>query len=51
MQLVLRFRNVLPTMVVEELDGIVATIRAFFGVQHKEDGTHGNLTADSITVS
>ena len=50
MQLVLRFRNVLPTMVVEELDGIVATIRAFFGVEHKEDGTHGDLHADSITL-
>ena len=51
MQLILKFRNVLPNLIVQELDNIVATVRAFFGVQHKEDGTHGNLTADSITVS
>ena len=51
MQLILKFRHILPTMVVEEFDNIVATIRAFFGVEHKEDGTHGNLHADSITVA
>ena len=51
MQLVLRFRHLLPTVVMEELDGIVATVRAFFGVEHKADGTHGHLHADSITVT
>ena len=50
MQLALKFRNVLPHVVREELDGLVATISAFFHVQHKADGTHGALTCDSLVV-
>ena len=51
MKLALKFRDVLPVMVREELDQVVATVRAFFGVQHKEDGSHGDLTCDSLVVN
>ena len=51
MQLILKFRAVLPVIVREELDGLVATIRAYFGLEHREDGTHGDIHARSITVT
>ena len=51
MQLVLKFRHLMPAMVVEEFDNIVATIRAFFTVEHKGDGRHGAVTADSVTTN
>ena len=51
MQLVLKFRHLMPQMVVEEFDNIVATIRAFFGVEHKADGTHGAIHAESLTTT
>jgi hypothetical protein len=49
-QLALKFRNMLPNVVREELDGLVAVISAFFAVEHNPDGTHGNITATSITI-
>ena len=51
MRLALKFRNVLPSMVREELDSIVATVSSFFMVEHKDDGTHGDIHASSLTVS
>lgn len=50
MQLVLKFRHMLPEIVRQELDNLVATIVAFWGVEHKPDGTHSNIHADSVTI-
>jgi len=49
-QLALKFRNMLPTVVREELDGLVATISGFWDVEHKANGSHGDIHVDSITV-
>jgi hypothetical protein len=49
-QLVLKFRNMLPNVIREELDNLVATIVAFWNVEHKFDGMHGDIHADSITI-
>lgn len=35
----------------DALDGIMARIMAIWSVQHKGDGTHGNITADSLTLA
>ena len=50
MQLALKFRNMLPTVVREELDSLVATISGFWDVEHKANGSHGDIHVDSITV-
>lgn len=34
----------------EALDSITARINAVFGVEHNDDGTHGALTAESLTL-
>lgn len=40
----------LDEMTVMELDGLVAKINAFLGREHQSDGTHGAVTATSLTV-
>jgi len=50
-QLALKFRNMLPNVVREELDNLVATIVAFWNVEHNADGSHGDIHADSITIN
>jgi hypothetical protein len=46
----LNFRELLPNIVREELDQIVASVQAAWGRQHAQDGTHKALTADSLTT-
>lgn len=41
----------LPLIVAEELQGLVGSINVFNGQEHKADGTHGDITADSLTLS
>jgi len=50
MQLVQKFRDVMVYPIRDEFDNLVHTIRAFWGVEHKDDGTHGDIHADSITI-
>jgi len=50
-QLGLKFRNMLPNVVREELDSICAIITAFWNVEHNADGTHGNITAKSLIIN
>jgi hypothetical protein len=50
-QLALKFRNMLPNVVREELDNLVATIVAFWSVEHNADGTHKDIHANSITIN
>jgi hypothetical protein len=38
-------------LVVEELDGIIAQFTGLWNVQHKDDGSHSNVTADSLDVT
>jgi len=51
------FRDVLPKAkalggrVVDQLDDIIAQFSGLWSVQHNEDGTHGDITADSLVVS
>jgi hypothetical protein len=49
-QIIQKFRDQLPRLVTEELEQIIEAIRAYFLVEHKEDGTHGDIHADSITI-
>ncbi len=55
--LVQTFRDTLPKAkalggrVVEQLDDILAQFSGLWNVQHKDDGSHGDITADSIVVS
>jgi hypothetical protein len=49
-QLVLKFRNMLPNIVREELDSLCAIITGFWSVEHKADGTHSAISCDSLTV-
>jgi len=55
MQLALKFRDMLPgrlgNVVGEELDQLIAGIVSYFTVEHKSDGTHSDVTADSVVVS
>lgn len=46
----LRFRSQLPGIVAAELESLVATLRGFLGLEHNDDGTHGDVTADSLTL-
>lgn len=44
-----RFRDRLPTVVVDEFDALVATIRALFEAEHDaDDGTHTDITCSSL---
>jgi hypothetical protein len=36
----LKYREQLPQVVADELDGLIAAIRNLFYVEHNEDGTH-----------
>jgi hypothetical protein len=55
--LVQSFRDVIPKAkqlghrVVEQFDDIIAQFSGLWNVQHKDDGSHGDITADSIVVS
>ena len=55
MQLALKFRDMLSgrlgNVVGEELDQLIAGIVSYFTVEHNEDGTHSDVTADSLVVS
>lgn len=50
------FRDVLPKakkmgeVLVHQLDDIIAQFSGLWNVQHDDDGTHGDITADSIEV-
>ena len=50
MQIIQKFRDQLPRLVTEELEQIIYSIRAYWGVEHKDDGTHKDIHADSITI-
>jgi hypothetical protein len=49
-QIIQKWRLELPRLVTEEFENIIATIRAYWGIEHKDDGTHGDIHADSITI-
>lgn len=54
MSLGLSFREQLSgalQIVQEELDQLIAGIQGTLGVEHKETGAHGDITADSITLA
>ena len=46
----LRFRTQLPEIVAAELESLVASLRGFLGSEHNDDGTHGDVTAESVTL-
>jgi hypothetical protein len=50
-QLALKFRNMLPEIVRQELDNLVSTISGFWNVEHKGDGTHSTITCDSLIIN
>ena len=53
MNLGLMFRERLSGVlyvVQEELDQVIAGITGGWGIEHKPDGTHGDVTADSVTA-
>lgn len=45
------FRERLPQEVLDELDQHNATLSGYLDEQHKEDGSHGDVTADSVVVA
>jgi hypothetical protein len=53
--LALQFRDTfsgkLGHLVVQELDNLTAGIIGHWSVEHKADGTHGAITADSLTLA
>lgn len=49
MRLSLSFRNLLPAIVLEELDALVAKIIGGWNIEHKSTGGHGDITADTLT--
>jgi len=44
------WRELLPENVVTELDQFAAGINAFLLIEHNEDGTHGDITVDSLVL-
>ena len=53
MRLILQFKDILQKMsgnLVSELEQMVERINSWARVEHNGDGTHGHITADSITV-
>lgn len=46
----LAWRDILPTNVVNELDQLVAGIRSYLFTEHTQEGSHSDVTADSLTV-
>lgn len=45
------FLQELPTQVARELSGFAARLFGWLSAQHKEDGSHGAMTADSLTLT
>lgn len=45
------FRERLPQEVLDELDQHNATLSGYLDEEHKEDGSHGDVTADSVVVA
>lgn len=50
MRTVLQFAQQLPTLVRSELEQILASLAAFWDREHHADGTHGDVTADNLSV-
>lgn len=46
----LKFRNTLPTAVANEFEQFFGGLRAFLFAEHKIDGTHGAVTADTLAL-
>lgn len=46
----LRNSDALPTETREEIEGLVGQINGFAYHEHHEDGSHGDVTADSVTI-
>lgn len=46
----LKFRGQLPDVVGAELDNVTASMRAFLTAEHNDDGSHGDITASSLTL-
>ena len=46
----LRYRDILPSSTGDELDNLNGQLSAFAEQEHNEDGSHGAITADSVTV-
>ena len=46
----LKFRDVLPASVADEFDNVLPAIRKFLDREHKQDGTHSAITADSVSL-
>src|SRR5690606_21353846 len=44
------FRERLPQDVLDELDQHNATLSGYLDEEHNEDGSHADITADSVTV-
>lgn len=54
MNLLLYFReqlNAVSNAIVDELDQLIASITAAWEIEHNSDGTHGAVTAESVSVS
>jgi hypothetical protein len=50
MALALKFRDKLPAGVVDELDQLVGAIKGWWSPEHNDDGSHGDVNADSLTL-
>lgn len=46
----LKHRELLPTGVVDEFENLTASLKANILAEHNEDGTHGDVVADSLTL-
>lgn len=51
MKIGLKYRDAMSGVVLDELDSLVAGVQAGWGVEHTVSGTHGNVTATSVSVS
>lgn len=47
----LTFRDVIDVATRQELEQFVALLNGYLAVQHKDDGSHDELTADSATIA
>jgi hypothetical protein len=47
----LTFRDILPGSVVAEFDAYSAILRGYLFTQHKDDGSHSDVTVDNLTVN
>ena len=46
----LNFRDLIKGTVGDEFDNLVARLNKMWGVEHVDDGTHGDITADSLDL-